>query len=218
MSQTPRIGPARTPLLPVRLSGYCGLAMPLVFFPVVILLSWAEYDFMRGIGWSPLGEHSVNFPSSLARGEYGYVQILNFALAGMLSLAFVVGLRTQFSHRLSGWVATLALGAFGLAGLLNAFPTSLPGEPGGIANTLHTIGFIATMLGALIGIAAAGLALRGAPSWRGWWIYSVLTPPAVLVCFINPLGLPGDSPFYVGLVLMFGWFGAMGARLLRTAS
>jgi hypothetical protein len=46
----------------------------------------------------------------------------------------------------------------------------------------------------------------------------VLTSPAVVVAFINPLGLQGDAPFYVGLVLMFGWFGAMGARLLRAAS
>lgn len=190
-----------------------GIAVPLVFIPIVVLLTVAEYEFLRGLGWHPYADHQSigHWPSALARGPYGWLQSLNFLLAGALSLLFLAGLRSQFRPGGAGRVAVVALGAFGGAAVLNAFPTSLEGETGTWAavGLIHFIGFLITMASGVVGTVAAGLALRGQPGWRGWWVYSLLTGPAVPATMV----LPGDTGFYLVLVLLFGWFGVMGWRL-----
>ncbi|HZI97498.1 MAG TPA: DUF998 domain-containing protein [Actinomycetales bacterium] len=209
----------RTRRVTPRSAAVAGIAVPLVFLPTVALLTWAEYDFMTARGWSPVADSdALPFPSALARGPYGWVQDVNFLLAGMLALVLLAGLRRCFRRRRWGYVATVALGMFGVAGLLNAVPTSLPGEEATLAGTLHFIGFLMTMLGGVVGTLAAGLALRGDPAWRGWWVYSVLTPVGMVASATGLLGTPSDSGFYVLLLLLFGWFGVMGARLYRVTS
>ena len=46
-------------------------------------------------------------------------------------------------------------------------------------------GSLLLMTGYLVAFVAAGLALRGTPRWRGYWVYSVLNAPlAVLVAVV----------------------------------
>ncbi|MDQ1617205.1 MAG: hypothetical protein QOJ60_3144, partial [Actinomycetota bacterium] len=66
----------------------------------------------------------------------------------------------------------------------------------------------------LVGISASGLALRGNPAWHGWrWF--CWTPAILLVIAFTSLGMPGDTSWYVFLVVGFGWFTPMGLRLLQ---
>lgn len=80
----------------------------------------------------------------------------------------------------------------------------------------HFIGFVMTVGGGLVGTLAAGLALRGDPAWRGWWVYASLTTPAILVTLVwGPLSESLDST--IGLGLLFVWFGVVGLRLWQVS-
>lgn len=203
----------RTTLRP---AGTAGMLMLPVFALTVVVLTWLEWDFLHSTGWTVLHEHQVNYPSALARGDLGLLQSLNFLLVGVFAAAFAQGLRTQFTHRWSGLVATIGLAAMAMAGIFSAFPTDLPGEDATWHGLLHGIGFLLMMLGSAVAFVASGLALRSAPAWRGYWVYSLLNVPLAIAvsAALSPWGQPG---FYGLVVVVLGWYGVMGYRLRRIA-
>jgi hypothetical protein len=211
------VNPRRPGAVVLRRAGLAGMLMYPIFALTVVVLTWLEWEFLHGLGWTVRESGEVNYPSSLARGDYGIVQVLNFVLLGALGLVFLLGLRTQFVRRRSGMVATVALGVFALAGLLNAMPTDLPGEPQSWHGVLHGIGFLMTMLGALVGFVAVGLALRGAGEWDGYTTYSILTTPLAVVIGFG-LAFLGQYSFYLMLTIMLIWFGVIGFRMWRLST
>jgi hypothetical protein len=210
--------PARShgtrPLL--RTGGLAGMLMLPLFALTVVVLTWAEWDFLHALGWTVVHEHGVNYPSSLARGDLGVVQSLNFAVLGVLAFLFARGLRTQFVRRRAGVVATAGFGAVVLGGLLSTFPTDLPGEPTSWHGLLHGAGFVLLMLGNLVAFVSAGLALRGAPGWGRLWVYSITNAAAAVLATVvlTPLA---QVAFYVTLVLLLAYYGVLGSRMYRLA-
>ena len=201
----------------LRTGGVAGMLMLPLFAGVVVVLTWAEWDFLHDLGWTVVHEHDVNYPSSLARGDLGAVQVLNFAGLGVLAFLFARGLRTQFVRRRAGILATGGFGAVALGGLLSAFPTDLPGEPTSWHGLLHGAGFVLLMLGNLVAFVSAGLALRGAPGWGRMWIYSIANAAAAVLATVvlTPLG---QVAFYVTLVLLLAYYGVLGLRMHRLAA
>ena len=61
------------------LAGMIGAA---VFAVVVVFLTMAQLGFMLGSGWAWLGASDVPWPSALALGPLGWLQVLNFAFFG----------------------------------------------------------------------------------------------------------------------------------------
>ncbi|MGN6578215.1 MAG: DUF998 domain-containing protein [Nocardioides sp.] len=200
----------------LRWAGTAGMLMLPFFALTVVALTWLEWDFLHSTGWTVLDEHEVNYPSALARGDLGALQSLNFLLVGVFAAAFAQGLRTQFTHRWSGLVASIALAAVAVSGILSAFPTDLPSEEATWHGLLHGIGFLLMMLGSAVAFVASGLALRSAPPWRGYWIYSLMNVPLALgvTIALSPWGQPS---FYGLVVVVLAWYGVMGARLRRLA-
>jgi hypothetical protein len=72
-----------------------GMIGPAVFALVAVLLTFAQYGFMRDLGWDPLGASDVPWPSGLALGPLGWLQAANFAFFG---LTLIVSSR-------SAWIA-----------------------------------------------------------------------------------------------------------------
>jgi hypothetical protein len=200
----------------LRISGTAGMVMLPVFAGVVVVLRWLEWDFLHGTGWTVVHEHQVNYPSALARGNLGPLQSLKFLMLGVFAVIFGQGLRTQFVRRWSGFIATIGLAAVGLAGLFSAFVTDLPGEPISWHGLLHGIGFLLLMLGSAVTFVASGLALRGAPGWKGYWVYSLINAPLAIAvsAALSPFG---QVSFYGLLAVLLGWFAVMGVRLRQLA-
>lgn len=200
----------------LRIAGTAGIAMLPVFGVVVVLLTWLEWDFLHGTGWTVLHEHKVNYPSALARGNLGLLQSLNFLMLGVFAVIFGQGLRTQFAHRWSGAIATIGLAAVGLSGLFGAFFTDLPGEPMSWHGELHGIGFLLLMLGSAVTFVASGLALRGAPGWKVYWVYSLLNAPLAIAvsAALSPFG---QVSFYGLVTVLLAWFAVLGMRLRQHA-
>jgi hypothetical protein len=196
-----------------RTSAYAGLLLGPLWIAIVIMVTWLEWDFLRSLGWALVDNHEVPYPSATARGDVGFLQMLNFALLGLLGGIFAVGFRREFRHRISGYVATAGFGLFMAGALLNIAPTDLPGEPSTWHGVTHDVGFLMVLLSTVIAFSASGLALRGNPDWRRWRLLG-WTPVALFAIAATGAGLPGDLGFYLFLVIALGWYAIMGGRLL----
>ncbi len=193
----------------------CGLvAGPL--FVVVFLLEGA----FKGSGYDAL-RHPV---SSLELGPAGWIQVVNFLVVGVLTVAFAVGVgRSGFR------VGAVLIGAWGVgllgAGLFRTDPVS--GFPIGTPPAVDY-----TALGALhdgfslpgfVCLAAAQVVLsRG--HGRAWFWYSLLSATMYVTCFalagaaFNQVsGLVEVGGLFQRLTVMIGWAWtvALAVRLLR---
>jgi Protein of unknown function (DUF998) len=180
-------------------------------------LTWVVESVTRA-GYDPL-RHPV---SSLELGSgLGWVQQVNFVVAGLLSLAFAVGLWRALRPLGGSTWGPLLVGAFaiGLVGAgvfvtdpVSGYPPGTPGRPqayGSVHAALHDAISLLTFLG--LPAACAVLARRFAGwGWRGWAVYSAATGSAYLAAFVvTNLAFVGQTP---GLVA----FGGLFQRLLVT--
>jgi hypothetical protein len=196
-----------------RTSALAGLVLAPLWIAVVVVATLFELDFLRSLGWTPLGQHEVPYPSAIARSDLGFLLLLDYVLAAVLVVIFAAGFRREFRRTVPGGVATAGFGLFVVAMLLSMFPTDLPGEPTTWQGNLHVIGFLVVVVSALLGYGGSGLALRGNPAWRGWRLLG-WTPVLLVVLFVIAGLLPGDLGFYLFVATIFGWYSVMGARLL----
>src|SRR5918998_6982000 len=75
-----------------RNAALAGMVGPVVFALVAVFLTFAQYGFMVGLGWEPLGASDVPWPSGLALGPLGWLQVLNFAFFGLTLIVFALSL------------------------------------------------------------------------------------------------------------------------------
>jgi hypothetical membrane protein len=185
----------------------------------------ANYDPLR---------HPV---SSLALGDYGWVQSANFVVAGLLTLALSVGLRRALRlGKSSTWgpvlVGVWALGLLG-AGVFVTDPVSgyPPGAPdrlssnswhGALHDLFSLIGFVA--LAAACFVFGRRFAGRGK---RGWALYSAVSGGVFAVLFVlssagfaQVEGLVDLAGLLqrVAVVVGFGWLTLLAVHLLRGLS
>lgn len=190
------------------------LAGPL-FLATIGILTVVELGFMHGLGWRFTGDDDVPWPSGLALGKYGTVQIANFAVTGLLVLIFVLRFRHEFRRRRSARIATAFLASWALFVMASAFPTDRATAAGHTPDTwhgwVHVLAFVVVAVASVAAPVCVAVALRGNERWRGFTTLSAAVAIAVLVLFLLPLG---DPAFLGVLVVLFGWFAALGVRLL----
>ena len=138
---------------------------------------------------------SLRFPvSSLALGDYGWVQSANFVVAGLLTLAFFAGLRrTPVQGKGSTWgpllVGVWAVGLLG-AGVFVTDPVS--GYPPGTPDRLSGNSWHGALhdLFSLLGIVALAAACFTFGRWffrrgkRAWALYSAASGVVFAVTFV----------------------------------
>jgi Protein of unknown function (DUF998) len=88
--------------------------------------SWASIDFLHRLGWEFVGGEQVLWPSSLARGPYGWVQVATFVITGLLIVVLAIALRDQLPRKRASSFAILLLGLLGVALILAAFRVDTP--------------------------------------------------------------------------------------------
>jgi len=183
----------------------------------------ASYDPLR---------HPV---SSLAFGDSGWTQRANFLVAGLLMLAFAIGLRRAL-RPLAGpiWgpllVGAYAIGLLGagifVADPMNGYP---PGTPDkrliySVHGVLHDLFSTLVFLGLPLAcfVFCRWFAARGE---RGWVIYSALTAVVYLGAFIlssagfgQAEGLVDVAGLFQRLTLIagFGWLTLLAVHFLRS--
>jgi len=163
--------------------------------------------------------------SLLSLGDLGWIQITNFVVAGLLAVAFAVGLRRVLHPGRGGTWGPRLVGGYGVGlvagGVFVADPALgfPPGAPAGIPDQLSwhaVVHAFAPPLAFLSLIVACFVLVRrfAAHRQRGWAAYSAATGVACLALSAWP-GQDGLSVrLAVALVIGFAWVSVLAARLL----
>jgi hypothetical protein len=191
--------PARPPRRPNRL-----LRAGLVAGPLFVLVLLLEQPFRDG--YHPL-RHPV---SSLELGPGGWIQVVNFLVAGLLCLAFAAGLRRALRPGPGSVAAPLLLGiwAVGLLGAgafvtdpVSGYPQGTPAvpDPPTWHGQLHDLAFSLPGFAAFAAsmfVLAYAYARRRAPWWSG---LSAASGLAFVVLFgLTTVGF-SQNPHLVGV-------------------
>jgi hypothetical membrane protein len=122
-----------TTTLPTQTSRLTGTGWAGLIGPVLFTLTWVAQELFRIEEYSPIREPV----SALAAGPNGWIQTLNFAVFGFLTIAFAVGLYRVTRSSKSGVIGSLLFLVSGLGLLMAAaFPlredaTGVTYDPGG---------------------------------------------------------------------------------------
>jgi len=180
--------------------------------------------------YNPL-RHSI---STLALGsEFGWIQVLNFVVAGLLALAFAVGLRRVLPSRNGSIWGPLLIGLYAV-GLLGAgvfvtdpdagYPPGTlakiqdPSVHGILHNLSAGLGFPALLAACFV--FARWFAARGE---RGWTLYSAVSGAVVLISVVlasygfprtEGLGEVGGLFQRISVVCGWAWLTALAIYLL----
>ena len=156
----------------------------------------------------------VPWPSSLARGPYGWAQIATFAITGLLIVVLAVAIRDRLPQRRATGFAVMLLALLGVALILAAFRVDVPMLSGGNPATwngwVHGIAFLLIIATGVLAPLTMALAVRRDPSWRPITVVSLAAGALFIVFVILPWG---NASFLMAIVTLFGWIAALAARL-----
>lgn len=155
--------------------------------------------------------------SLLSLGNWGWVQITNFVLAGVLNLLYAVGLWRKLHPGRAGTWGPILIGAYGL-GLVavgvfrtdpaNGFP------PGAVAptstswhGTIHGFGalFVFMMVAAALAVFVRFFLARRE---RGWAWYCLASVVLLLLCFFGGFVSAASGPLLLQFGVLVGWMAA----------
>jgi hypothetical protein len=205
---TTTAGSARTAHMRVtRLLLLCGaIAGPLFILTVLI------QDYTRP-GFNP----RLHPLSLLSLGAWGWVQIVNFVLAGVLNLLYAGGLWRRLHPGRAGTWGPLLIGVYGLGLVVvgvfrtdpaNGFP------PGAIAPThpswhgfIHALVALPTFL-ALAAALAVFVRFFLARQERWWAVYCLASAVLMLVVFFGGISNAALMARTLRLSVLIGWMGA----------
>jgi len=196
-----------------------GAIAPWLWSAIVIVLTVLEYDTLTGFGWTPLSSHGVNYPSSLALGQFGWAQMANFGLFGILSIGLAIALYRSVRPQWPARVAPVLIGIAGFGHLMSVFPTD-HGPPSAATTwhgAIHAAGFITFFIPVLLSMFLLVLSFRGDSRWRGYVWLGPAVGVGALIAFIG-LGaiLPvsvDQVPFYIALLVLFIGLSLIGLRI-----
>jgi hypothetical protein len=182
-----RGGKVNRPVL-LRNAALAGMIGPALFALIVVVLTVAQYGSMVDLGWDPIGASDVPWPSGLALGPLGWLQVVNFILLGLALMVFAVGLHRGVAARVRGSViGPVFLVAAGVALVLSAFKTdpSLSGSPQSWHGLIHGLAFLLLVLSLLLSLLFLWWRLRRDPLWRGYDLYTIITAVLYVVFFLS---------------------------------
>jgi Protein of unknown function (DUF998) len=198
-----------------RLAAVAGIIAGPLFLVTIVLLSWAEYGFLRSRGWTVLDAHDVPWPSGLAVSDVGWIQILNFAVAGALLLVFVRALRHQLPPRRSSRVAAGLMTVMTVAIIASAAPTDrdFTTGPSTWHGWTHAIAFLVIVVCSIATPLMTARTLRGEDRWRP---LARISAAAAGICAVSVfLTVVSQIGFYLFLLTVFGWYTTLAIRFLR---
>ena len=188
-----------------------GMVGPAVFGLIILVLTPLQYDFLVGLGWHPVRGTTVPYPSALALGPYGGLQVLNFVLFGLALIAFARGVHRGIGAGRGSKVGPALLAVAGIGLLLCGFKTEpdVSALPRTLHGQVHFVAFFVAM-GAILPVPfVLWRRLRREPDWRGYGRYSLVTGAlAILSLFV-----PGQVAFYLTLAIVLTWLEVLAIRL-----
>jgi len=201
--------PAARPKLWISRVALAGMVAPAGFFAVMMVLGLVTpgYDWVARYG------------SELSLGRLGWIMIANFIALGVAELALAAALGRTIGDRVSGRVATTAVGILGAAFVVAGICVTDPATLVTSARTWHgmvhalmaaVIFFIATPVAAL----ATARRCRGQRRFAGYCALTAVATPALLVATFNSGSLLGLTERIV-IAVVLAWLTTVALQLRR---
>ena len=194
-----------------KVGAFAGMVGPIIFGAILVVLTVVQYDFMVEIGWRPLGDPAGAWPSGLALGSYGWIQVLNFVVSGLLLMLLAVGLHTGVDGR-GARVGPVLLLIAGAAMALMGFETDpiFREGPRTLHGWIHDLAFALFVLALLPSLFFLWRRFRKDAPWRNHARYTLVT--GVIAALL--ISLPGVT-YYLFVVVVLVWMEATAIRLWR---
>lgn len=193
----------------IKWAALAGMLGPVLFAAVVTGLTIAQADFMRTLGWNPLGP-VIDWPSGLALGPYGWLMTVTFFVSGALMAFFAYGLKRALDDQLA--TTLLMMAGLAMMGLIAETDRTLSAAPRTWHGLVHD-GFFALLgLTMMPGMFLLGRVFQKREPWKPLALYTWVT----LVFVIPTFWLKGVA-FYVFLLAILTWSVVVAVRL-RAAS
>ena len=195
-----------------------GVVGPPLFWIVVAIVTFLEWDFLHRIGWDLVRNPRVAYPSSTALGEFGWLQVLNFSQVGLAIIALALGLWTSTRPRPRIGIVFVFLG--GAALLASMFKTDPP------LNSLssvtwhgwiHALAFVLLTFSTLLAMFTLAFGFRKDDRWRVVGYLGIAFAFVFLVALvIGGRAFPSVSGIIsiFTLLVLFGWYELLALRLL----
>ena len=199
----------------------CGIAICPLFYVLVVMqmLSRTGFDIRK----HPL--------SLLSLGDFGWIQVANFIVIGVLAIAYDAGLRQALRSTSGETWGPLLIATYGL-GMITAGifpPDPLPGFPPGAVlgipqqmsghAVMHGVGFLiafASLIGACL-VFGRRYFLISKPAWAVYSIATAIITPLLIIVGMAVPRATSISFFVVG-ILAFGWVGPISAQVLSNSA
>ena len=190
-----------------------GTIGPVLFGSLLLALSVLEYDFMLGIGWHPLTIPAGAWPSGLALGPYGLVQVASFVVSGLLLAFFSLGLHFGARNGYGSPLGPAFLFVAGMAMALMGFETDPIRRigPRSLHGFIHDAAFVIFILAFLAALFSLWRRFEADPRWQGHARYTLATGILAVLLLL----LPGVA-YYLFIVTLLAWIEATAIRLWRS--
>jgi len=181
-----------------------GMIGPAMFAFIAVVLTVLQYNFLVRLGWEPVGVSDVPWPSALALGPYGSLQILNFVLFGIMLIVFAAGLQRGVapSGRVS-WAGPALLIVAGVALVVLAFKADphMSARAHTWHGSIHIAAFLLLGLSFLFSLLFLWRRMGRDPLWRGYGWYSLVSAGLAVVLFF----MPGQLAVYLFFAVLLVW-------------
>ena len=194
----------------IKLAARAGMIGVFLFGTILTTLTILKYDFLLSIGWHPFRAPTLDWPSGLALGDYGWIMTATFILSGLMMILFASGLRLALPPVRPARIGTLLLSLAGLAliGLASTTDPTLTTITRTWHGLLHDASFVLLGLTLMPAMIALGFAFRNDKYWNNLSRYTWITVALALPTF----WLKGAA-FYVFLLAVLVWCEVIAVKL-----
>lgn len=189
----------------IRFAALTGILGPLLFALVIAGLTIVQADFMRSLGWNPLGP-VIDWPSGLALGAYGWLMTAAFFFSGAAMIFFAYGLQLALKEKLA--TTLMMLSGVAMMGLVFTTDPTLSSISRTWHGLLHDGFFVLLGLTLMPSMLLLGFVFRRKEQWQSLTIYTWCTVALAIPTF----WLKGVA-FYVFLLAILAWDEIVALRL-----
>ena len=194
----------------IQLAARAGIVVPILFAVVVTGLTIAQADFMRTLGWNPLGP-VIDWPSGLALGPYGWLMTFTFFVCGAMMAFFAYGLKLELNDTLA--TTLLMIAGLAMMGLITTTDRTLSAAPRTWHGLLHD-GFFALLGFTMMpGMLLLGRVFQKTQHWKDLALYTWGT-----LAFVIPTFWLKGVAFYVFLLAILTWSLVVAIKLKKSHS
>jgi hypothetical protein len=192
----------------IKLAALAGIIGPILFAVVVTGLTIAQADFMRSLGWNPLGP-VIDWPSGLAMGPYGWLMTATFFVCGATMMFFAYGLRLVLHDKLA--TTLLMVAGFAMMALIFTSDPTIGRTQYTWHGFLHDAFFVVLGVSLMPGMLLLGRVFQNYKLWKNLAFYTWGT-----LAFVIPTFWLKGVAFYVFLLAILTWSVVVALRLWAT--